>query len=92
MRLIDADALIKKVFVADDNPNVSVTMEDVDEMSTAYDIDKVVEQLEERKITPLRYFIIHKLKGETIADNPYYVTGFNRAMDVAIKIVKEGAK
>ncbi len=55
-------------------------------------IEKVVAQLEERKITPARYLIFHRLKGESIADNPYYATGFNRAIDIAIQIMEEGAK
>ena len=49
MRLIDADELKKKLWSPTETyitENI-VTEEEIDETSTAYDIDKVVEQLEE---------------------------------------------
>lgn len=48
MRLIDADELKKKLWSPTETwvtENI-VTEEEIDETSTAYDIDKVVEQLE----------------------------------------------
>ena len=49
MRLIDADELKKKLWSPTETwvtENI-VTEEEIDETSTAYDIDKIVEQLEE---------------------------------------------
>jgi len=46
-RLIDANALKEKLQIADDNWNPVVTAKEIDEMPTAYDIDIVVEQLED---------------------------------------------
>ena len=81
MRLIDADKLIEKVFIADDNWNPVVTLEDIEELPTAYDIDKVVEQLEERKV-----------KHEELCQ---YGDSHHLAVDVlvrAIEIVKGGVE
>ena len=48
MRLIDADELKKKLWAPTETwvtENI-VTKEEIDEIPTAYDIDKVIEQLE----------------------------------------------
>ena len=45
MRLIDADELKNKLFIAEDNWNPIVTEKEIDEQPTAYDVEKVVEQL-----------------------------------------------
>lgn len=76
MRLIDADAI---------NPmrcprSISEMRKWIDEQPTAYDIDKVVEQLEECKT---------KKYVSGITNTPYEF-GACHAMDDAIKIVKGG--
>ena len=79
MRLIDADAI---------NPmrcprSISEMRKWIDEQPTAYDIDKVVEQLEECKT---------KKYVSGITNTPYEF-GACHAMDDAIKIVKgDGTK
>lgn len=52
MRLIDADAFIEDIGLDEENAREEnlgeiVTLEDFDRQPTAYDVDKVIEQLEE---------------------------------------------
>lgn len=53
MRLIDADLLIERLGFyntpqeREENAGQIITLEDFDEMPTAYDVDAVVEQLDE---------------------------------------------
>ena len=88
MRLIDADVLIQylKTLQAINREDVLYCedLEDfidhIEELPTAYDIDKVVEQLEDCKTKKYVSGITH---------NPYEF-GACHAMDDAIEIVKKG--
>ena len=87
MRLIDADAIKwDKCEDAEGNPVYVLDKRDIDTQPTAYDVDKVVEQLEEKvKLAERRYF-------DTTANSPChdrYKTQYNeRAM--CLEIVKGG--
>lgn len=96
MRLIDADILIEKLksyAECDWNkslctmlPNVvDDCIEFVEKQTTAYDIDKVVEELEELK---MRYFLTIANTGDEKSDFAYENVG--NALDKAIEIVKHG--
>ena len=58
---------------------------DIQEQPTAYDIDKVVEELEELK---MRYFLTIANTGDEKSDFAYENVG--NALDKAIEIVKQG--
>ena len=85
MRLIDTDILKinlyhnKKVVLNDD------LVKCIDDTETAYDIDKVVEELEELK---MRYFLTISNTGDEKSDFAYENVG--NALDKAIEIVKHG--
>lgn len=49
MRLIDADELKKKLFIADDNCNPVVTEKEIDEQPTVYDVEKIEKENEALK-------------------------------------------
>ena len=72
-----------------DNFEVTVSIKDVKtiikEQPTAYDIDKVVEELEELK---MRYFLTISNTGDEKSDFAYENVG--NALDKAIEIVKHG--
>ena len=99
MRLVDADKLITdlKKYVENiknirDDGKCFLTEENVlniiKEQPTAFDVDKVVEQLEEENALYCAKFIICKKKGnDTLAKE-----NLDRAnlLDKAIKIVKAG--
>lgn len=70
MRLIDADAFVS-------------TMMDIDEQPTVFDVDKVVEQLEELK---MRYFLTIANTGDADKDCAY--KNIANTIDKAIEIVK----
>ena len=87
MRLIDAD-LLKKNFKCtgefEDNfkcVSLSELAKVIDEQPTAFDVDKVVEQLETRKTRAAA------LQKENTSE---YFEGETDAFEFAIKIVKEG--
>mgnify|MGYP004454181003 CR=1 FL=1 len=90
-RLIDADKLID--YLGFDNTeeereeNVAeiVTLDDFDEQPTAYDVDKVVEQLKELK---MRYFLTIANTGDK--DKDYVYENITNTIDKAIEIVKSG--
>lgn len=84
-RLIDADKIdFNEVFVgtsefAQDTRNAAQML--IDNQQTAFDVDKVVEQLETRKTKATT------LQKEKISE---YFEGETDAFEFAIKIVKEG--
>lgn len=96
MRLIDADKLMQKLnecFYDTTNPAARRAAHDtmalcqslVDEQPTAYDVDKVVERLEElREMVP-----VNRLLDDIIKDKPKEL-GQLMAYRKAIEIVKSG--
>ena len=96
MRLIDADELIKelkslsivlsgKQIFSDDAKDTVLRV--INEQPTAYDIDKVVEELEEHKDQYRKLQLAHNDKNMI----PVYV-GKEMAVNCAIEIVKAGWK
>lgn len=82
MRLIDADAIKwDKCEDADGNPVYVLDKRDIDKQPTAYEPDKVVEQLEDRKSLMLETF---KISESDIDRGRIY------GMDKAIEVVKRG--
>lgn len=93
MRLIDAD-LLKDAIEKEKDDNdymcrlcLESTKEIIDEQPTAFDVDKVVEQLKELK---MRYYLTIANTGDEKLDFAYEKVG--NALDRAIEIVKEGVK
>ena len=93
MRLIDADALVKDLSYLYTKNHIPVDMRakeiltTIMEQPTAYDIEKVVKELEELK---MRYFLTIANTGDEKSDFAYENVG--NALDKAIEIVKEGRK
>ena len=91
MRLIDADALVKDLSYLYTKNHIPVDMRakeiltTIMEQPTAYDIDKVVEELEELK---MRYFLTIANTGDEKSDFAYENVG--NVLDKAIEIVKQG--
>ena len=91
MRLIDADKLINQGYeiIVDglqyDTCNKSI---DIDNIPTAYDIDKVVEELEEIKYPKEMYFC-RVSKGSCIYEDDD-ITCIDCVVKKAIEIVKNG--
>ena len=82
-RLIDADKLKHVVHCAySDDLEI---LEKIDEQPTAFDVDKVIEQLEELK---MRYFLTIANTGDEKLDVAYEKVG--NALDRAVEIVKGG--
>ena len=79
MRLIDADEL-KHVIHCAYSDDLEI-LEKIDEQPTAFDVDKVVEQLETKKTRAT------ELKKKYISE---YFKGKADGFEFAIKIVKEG--
>lgn len=83
MRLIDADKFNGKVIASHTGSGV-IKLVAIDDVPTAYDPNKVVEQLEElKKQNPF-------ING--IRDNSIEATASRQTLDYAIDIVKAGAK
>ena len=78
MRLIDADKIIDSLGNSDMDFAIGAV---IDEQPTAFDVDKVVEQLETRKA---RAAVLRK---ENISE---YLKGETDAFEFATKIVKGG--
>ena len=93
MRLIDADALVKDLSYLYTKNHIPVDMRakeiltTIMEQPTAYDIEKVVKELEELK---MRYFLTIANTGDEKSDFAYENVG--NALDKAIEIVKAGVK
>ena len=90
-RLIDVDKLIDCLGFdnteeeREENVGEIVTLDDFDEQPTAYDVDKVVEQLKELK---MRYYLTIANTGDK--DKDYTYENIANAIDKAIEIVKGG--
>lgn len=84
-RLIDADDLIEYIKIWEIGNSISSDQKEfidcVNRQLTAFDVDKVVEQLETRKTRATA------LQKENISE---YFEGETDAFEVAIKIVKDG--
>lgn len=86
MRLIDADLLMQNLGFddteeeRDENAGTIITWEDVDRMPTAYDVDKVVDMLEDFK------------DMELIDGTPAHGINEYQRICKCIEIVKSGAK
>lgn len=76
MRLIDADKIIDSLGNSDMDFAIGAV---IDEQPTAFDLDKVVEQLETRKT-----------RAAALQKASEYFEGETDAFEVAIKIVKDG--
>lgn len=96
-RLIDADLLMRKCEkwlkpkAPDEDEMVSVadiavsTLMEIEEQPTAFDVEKVVKELEDLK---MRYFLTIANTGDADKDCAYLNTA--NAIDKAIEIVKRG--
>lgn len=82
MRLIDADKIINSLRSSDIDLYISGL---IDEQPTAFDVDKVVEQLKELK---MRYFLTIANTGDADKDCAY--KNIANTIDRAIDIVKGG--
>lgn len=82
MRLIDADKIIDSLGSSDVDLYISGL---IDEQPTAFDVDKVVEQLKELK---MRYFLTIANTGDAYKDCAY--KNITNTIDRAIDIVKGG--
>ena len=103
MRLIDADKLILHLNdyalqeapfrgeSADTYNAIKQCIEAVEEQPTAYDVDKVVEQLEEEKELAYADFDRYVEEVDPCLDSKYD-DYFHKGIGRAIKIVKAGAK
>lgn len=78
MRLIDADKLKKQIH-CEYSDDLGI-LEKIDEQPTAYDVDKVAEQLEKDKF----------IDCETILSDVHQ--GYNAGLSRAIEIIKAGGK
>lgn len=83
MRLIDVDKFNGKVIASHTGSSV-IKLVAIDDVPTAYDLDKVVEQLE--KLKKQNPFI------NGIRDNSIEAAASRQTLDYAIDIVKVGAK
>lgn len=82
-RLIDADELIKYIKTWEIGTSISSDQKEfidcINKQATAFDVDKVVQQLETRKT-----------KTAALQEASEYFEGETDAFEVAIKIVKDG--
>lgn len=81
-RLIDADKIIDSLGTSDMDFAIGAV---IDEQPTVFDVDKVIEQLEELK---MRYFLTIANTGNTDKDCAY--ENIANTIDKAIEIVKGG--
>lgn len=88
-RLIDADELIKYIEIWEIGMSISSDQKEfidcVNEQLTAFDLDKVVEQLKELK---MRYFLTIANTGDVDKDCAY--KNIANTIDKAVEIVKGG--
>lgn len=82
MRLIDADKIIDSLGGSDMDFAIGAV---IDEQPTAFDADKIVEQL---KVLKMRYYLTIANTGDEKLDIAYENVG--NALDRAIEIVKGG--
>ena len=84
-RLIDAEELKKRIHcLYSDDLEI---LEKIDDQPTAYDVEKVVKQLEDLK---MRYYFTIANTGDSDKDCAYLNTA--NAIDRAIEIVKRGGR
>ena len=88
MRLIDADAFERKVMCGDEE-DVQDVIYSLRDFPTAYDIDKVVEQLEEERELSYADFGRYVEEVSPCLDAEYD-DFFHRGLERAIRIVKDG--
>lgn len=88
MRLIDADELIEYIKIWEIGTSISSDQKEfvdcVNRQTTAFDVDKVVEQLKELK---MRYFLTIANTGDADKDCAY--KNIANTIDKAVEIVKE---
>lgn len=88
-RLIDADELIEYIKIWEIGTSISSDQKEfidcINGQPTAFDVEKVVEQLKELK---MRYYLIIANTGDEKLDIAYKNVG--NALDRAIEIVKDG--
>lgn len=88
-RLIDADEQIKYIKIWEIGTSISSDQKEfidcVNRQPTAFDMDKVVEQMEQLK---MRYFLTIANTGDKKLDVAYEKVG--NALDRAVEIVKGG--
>lgn len=89
MRLIDADELIKYIKIWEIGMSISSDQKEfincVNEQFTAFDLDKVVEQLKQLK---MKYFLTIANTGDADKDCAY--KNIANTIDRAIEIIKGG--
>lgn len=86
MRLIDADEIIDSLGGSDMDFAIGAV---IDNQPTAFDLDKIVEQLETRKT---RAAALQKKYASEYKYTSEYFEGETDAFELAIKIVKDGAE
>lgn len=90
MRLIDADLLMDNLGFdntaeeREENVGIIITWEDVDRMPTAFDVEKVIKQLEEESEQSYVDFESYA-KEHNIGSgfNDWHYKGLNRAIEIA---------
>ena len=93
MRLIDADMLMQNLGFEntkeerEENVGEIITWEAVDEMPTAFDVEKVVRELRDLKLS---YYMTIANTGDADKDCAYL--NIANAIDRAIEIVKRGGR
>ena len=93
MRLIDADLLMQNLGFEnteeerEENVGQIITWEDVDIIPTVFDVEKVVKELEDLKMS---YYLTLANTGDADKDCAYLNTA--NAIDRAIEIVKRGGR
>lgn len=93
MRLIDADLLMENLGFMDteeereENVGEIITWEDVDRMPIAFDVEKVVREIRDLKLS---YYMTIANTGD--ADKDYVYLNVANAIDTAIEIVKRGGR
>ena len=89
MRLIDADALKDTLLKCNYTTAHNQIFRQIDEQQTAYDVDKVVEQLEEE--SELSYADFDRyVEDVSPCLDAEYDDFFHRGLERAVKIVKGG--
>ena len=93
MRIIDADLLMENLGFMDteeereENVGEIITWEDVDRMPIAFDVEKVVREIRDLKLS---YYMTIANTGD--ADKDYVYLNVANAIDTAIEIVKRGGR
>lgn len=89
MRLIDADALLyEDVDCIDGTTYMVVNAPQIDNAPTAFDLQKLIEQLEDRALE-------HAINGQQYGEDGYSIheakeQGIQQGIEIAIEILKSG--